>query len=227
MMWDWHSLVLLWQGVHFRRLQNWQFKDVRMIFKGDLVQFLVHTMKMSGPFSSIIALMLALASATGSPITSKLSLPTLVISTLYSSPVLITDYHNSLPRLHHEFCKIRSICRGHLRRRSWPRWWPAGHNWGRGPCQWSHVERRSDRFVKRLRDHDHTTALEKASGFWLLEEERKKGAKREEGRRRRWRWNYDHATTLEETPGCTKEERKGGKGLELGWTTFRKKIKRH
>merc|ERR1712240_813056 len=37
--------------------------------KGDLVQFLVHTMKMSGPFSSIIALMLALSSATGSPIT--------------------------------------------------------------------------------------------------------------------------------------------------------------
>ena len=67
-----------------------------MIFKGDLVQFLVHTMKMSGPFSSIIALMLALSSATGSPITSKLSLPTLVISTLYSSPVLITDYHKTL-----------------------------------------------------------------------------------------------------------------------------------
>ena len=67
-----------------------------MIFKGDLVQFLVHTMKMFGPFSSIIALMLALSSATGSPITSKLNLPTLVISTLYSSPVLITDYHKTL-----------------------------------------------------------------------------------------------------------------------------------
>ena len=67
-----------------------------MIFKGDLVQFLVHTMKMSGPFSSIIALMLALSSATGSPSTSKLSLPTLVISTLYNSPVLITDYHKTL-----------------------------------------------------------------------------------------------------------------------------------
>ena len=138
MIWDWHSLVLLRQAEHFRRLQNWQFKDVRMIFKGDLVQFLVHTMKMFGPFSSIIALMLALSSATGSPITSKLSLPTLVISTLYSSPVLITDYHNSLRRLHHEFCKIRSICRDHLRRRlwsTWPRGWPAGHNWGWGPCQ--------------------------------------------------------------------------------------------
>ena len=67
-----------------------------MIFKGDLVQFLVHTMKMSGQFSSLIALMLALLSATGSPIPSKLSLPTLVISTLYSSPVLITDYHKTL-----------------------------------------------------------------------------------------------------------------------------------
>ena len=67
-----------------------------MIFKGDLVQYLVHTMKMSGPFSFIIALILALSSATGSPITSKLSLPTLVISTLYNSPVLITDYHKTL-----------------------------------------------------------------------------------------------------------------------------------
>merc|ERR550517_1578897 len=62
-----------------------------MIFKGDLVQFLVHTMKMFGPFSSIIALMLALSSATGSPITNW---TTSSARSVQSAEVICEDVHD-------------------------------------------------------------------------------------------------------------------------------------
>merc|ERR550517_385289 len=62
-----------------------------MIFKGDLVQFLVHTMKMFGPFSSIIALMLALSSATGSPIT---NCTTSSARSVQSAEVICEDVHD-------------------------------------------------------------------------------------------------------------------------------------
>merc|ERR550517_734096 len=167
-----------------------------MIFKGDLVQFLVHTMKMFGPFSSIIALMLALSSATGSPIT---NCTTSSARSVQSAEVICEDVHDpddgQQAIIEDEDLVNGAMSKGNqtdssndyeimITPRLWKKLLAARRKRGRN-------SRRGKR-----EDGDDDDEIMITPRLW------------------------------KKLQAAKKEERKGGKGLELGWTTFRKQIKR-